>query len=164
MGPDCIPVGGSNVLSHSHDEYDVFLKTKSRLVNRNLWGLSYQYVLSYLFYYHHYYYYYYCYYLIIYLFFTAHPAILVLRPIPSWTTSIFIGQTIPSFAVDTHPLLPMRTIFVTCLLGLLKIACFFAGEATSLRSCSTVPTAIETGICVADQVCLAAKKGSCSKL
>ena len=41
---------------------------------------------------------------------------------------------------------------------------FFAGEATSLRSCSTVPTAIETGICVADQVCLAAKKGSCSKL
>ena len=69
---------------------------------------------------------YYCcyYYLIIYLFFTAHPAILVLRPIPSWTASIFIGQTIPSFAVDIHPLLPMRTIFVTCLLGLLKIACF----------------------------------------
>ena len=124
MGPDCIPVGGSKVLSHYHDEYDVFLKTKSRLVNRNLWGLSYQYVLSYLFYYHHYYYYYYCYYLIIYLFFTAHPAIFVLRPIPSWTTSIFIGQTIPSFAVDTHPLLPMRTIFVACLLGLLKIACF----------------------------------------
>ena len=121
MGPDCIPVGSSNVLSHSHDEYDVFLKIKSRLVIRKLWGLSYQYVLSYLFYYC---YYYYCYYLIIYLFFTAHPAILVLRPIPSWTTSIFIGQTIPSFAVDTHPLLPMRTIFVTCLLGLLKIACF----------------------------------------
>ena len=121
-GPDCIPVGGSNVLSHSHDEYDVFLKIKSRLVNRKLWGLSCQYVLSYLFFYH--YYYYYCYYLIIYLFFTAHPAIFVLRPIPSWTTSIFIGQTIPSFAVDTHPLLPMRTIFVTCLLGLLKIACF----------------------------------------
>ena len=69
---------------------------------------------------------YYCcyYYLIIYLFFTAHPAILVLRPIPSWTTSIFIGQTIPSFAVDTHPLLPMPTIFVTCLQGLLEIACF----------------------------------------
>ena len=41
---------------------------------------------------------------------------------------------------------------------------FFAGEATSLRSCSTVPTAIETGIRVADQVCLAARKGSCSKL
>ena len=41
---------------------------------------------------------------------------------------------------------------------------FFAGEATSLRSCSTVPTAIETGIRVADQVCLAAKKGSCSEL
>ena len=122
IGPDCIPVGGSNVLSHSHDEYDVFLKIKSRLVNRNLCGLSYQYVFSYLFYYH--YYYHYCYYLIIYLFFTAHPAIFVLRPIPSWTTSIFIGQTIPSFAVDTHPLLPMRTIFVTCLLGLLKIACF----------------------------------------
>ena len=122
IGPDCIPVGGSNVLSHSHDEYDVFLKIKSRLVNRNLWGLSYQYVFSYLFYYH--YYYHYCYYLIIYLFFTAHPAIFVLRPIPSWTTSIFIGQTIPSFAVDTHPLLPMRTIFVTCLLGRLKIACF----------------------------------------
>ena len=123
IGPDCIPVGGSNVLSHSHDEYDVFLKIKSRLVNRNLWGLSYQYALCYLFYHHHHYYYY-CYYLINYLFFTAHPAILVLRPIPSWTTSIFIGQTIPSFAVDTHPLLPMRTIFVTCLLGLLKIACF----------------------------------------
>ena len=122
IGPDCIPVGGSNVLSHSHDEYDVFLKIKSRLVNRNLCGLSYQYVFSYLFYYH--YYYHYCYYLIIYLFFTAHPAIFVLRPIPSWTTSIFIGQTIPSFAVDTHPLLPMHTIFVTCLLGLLKIACF----------------------------------------
>ena len=121
MGLDCIPVGGSNVLSHSHDEYDVFLKIKSRLVIRKLWGLSYQYVLSYLF---HYYYYYYCYYLIIYLFFTAHPAIFVLRPIPSWTTSIFIGQTIPSFAVDTHPLLPMRTIFVTRLQGLLKIACF----------------------------------------
>ena len=121
MGLDCIPVGDSNVLSHSHDEYDVFLKIKSRLVIRKLWRLSYQYVLSYLF---HYYYYYYCYYLIIYLFFTAHPAIFVLRPIPSWTTSIFIGQTIPSFAVDTHPLLPMRTIFVTCLLGLLKIACF----------------------------------------
>ena len=119
MGPDCIPVGDSNVLSHSHDEYNVFLKIKSSLVNRKLWGLSYQYVLSYLFYYH---YYYYCYYLIIYLFFTAHPAILVLRPIPSWTTSIFIGQTIPSFAVDTHPLLPMRTI--TYLLSLLKIACF----------------------------------------
>ena len=29
-----------------------------------------------------------------------------------------------SFAVDTHPLLPMCTIFVTCLLGLLKIGCF----------------------------------------
>ena len=41
---------------------------------------------------------------------------------------------------------------------------FFEGEATSLRSCSTVPTAIETGIRVADQVCLAARKGSCSKL
>ena len=41
---------------------------------------------------------------------------------------------------------------------------FFAGEATSPRSCSTVPTAIETGIRVADQVCLAARKGSCSKL
>ena len=122
IGPDCIPVGGSNVLSHSHDEYDVFLKIKSHLVNRNLCGLSYQCVFSYLFYYH--YYYHYCYYLIIYLFFTAHPAIFVLRPIPSWTTSIFIGETIPSFAVDTHPLLPMRTIFVTCLLGLLKIACF----------------------------------------
>ena len=122
IGPDCIPVWDSNVLSHSHDEYDVFLKIESRLVNRNLCGLSYQYVFSYLFYYH--YYYHYCYYLIIYLFFTAHPAIFVLRPIPSWTTSIFIGQTIPSFAVDTHPLLPMRTIFVTCLLGLLKIACF----------------------------------------
>ena len=119
MGPDCIPVGDSNVLSHSHDEYNVFLKIKSSLVNRKLWGPSYQYVLSYLFYYH---YYYYCYYLIIYLFFTAHPAIFVLRPIPSWTTSIFIGQTIPSFAVDTHPLLPMRTI--TYLLSLLKIACF----------------------------------------
>ena len=39
-------------------------------------------------------------------------------------TSIFIGQTIPSFAVDTHPLLPMRTIFVTRLQGLLKIAFF----------------------------------------
>ena len=155
MGLDCIPVGGSNVLSHSHDEYDVFLKIKSRLVIRKLWGLSYQYVLSYLFYYC---YYYYCYYLIIYLFFTAHPAIFVLRPIPSWTTSIFIGQTIPSFAVDTHPLLPMRTIFVTRLQGLLKIALFFVGEATSPQSCSTVPTAIETGIRVADQVCLAAKK------
>ena len=118
MGPDCIPVGGSNVLSHSHDEYYVFLKIKSRLVNRNLWRLSYQHVFFYLFYYHYYYY------LIIYLFFTAHPKILVRPPIPSWTTSIFIGQTIPSFAVDTHPLLPMRTIFVTCLLGLLKIACF----------------------------------------
>lgn len=33
---------------------------------------------------------------------------------------------------------------------------FFAGEATSLRSCSTVPTAIETGIRVADEVCRAA--------
>ena len=41
---------------------------------------------------------------------------------------------------------------------------FFVGEATSPRSCSTVPTAIETGIRVADQVCLAARKGSCSKL
>ena len=41
---------------------------------------------------------------------------------------------------------------------------FFAGEATSLRSCSTVPTAIETGIRVSDQVCLAARKESCSKL
>ena len=40
----------------------------------------------------------------------------------------------------------------------------FVGEATSPRSCSTVPTAIETGIRVADQVCLAARKGSCSKL
>ena len=160
MGPDCIPVGDSNVLSHSHDEYNVFLKIKSSLVNRKLWGLSYQYVLSYLFYYH---YYYYCYYLIIYLFFTVHPAILVLRPIASWTTSIFMGQTIPSFAVDTHPLLSMRTIFVTCLLAV-EDRLFFAGEATSLRSCSTVPTAIETGIRVADQVCLAARKGSCSKL
>ena len=78
-----------------------------------------------IYFYHHHHYYYYCYYLIIYLFFTAHPAILVLRPIPSWTTSIFIGQTIPSFAVDTHPLLPMRTIFVTRLQGLLKIACLW---------------------------------------
>ncbi|CAH3189133.1 unnamed protein product, partial [Porites evermanni] len=41
---------------------------------------------------------------------------------------------------------------------------FFAGEATSLRSCSTVPTAIETGIREADQVCLAAGKSLCSKL
>lgn len=41
---------------------------------------------------------------------------------------------------------------------------FFVGEATSPRSCSTVPTAIETGIRVADQVCLPARKGSCSKL
>ena len=43
---------------------------------------------------------------------------------------------------------------------------FFVSEATSPRSCSTVavPTAIETGIRVADQVCLAARKGSCSKL
>ena len=41
---------------------------------------------------------------------------------------------------------------------------FFAGEATSLRSCSTVPTAIETGLRVADQVRLAAGKGPCAKL
>ena len=97
---------------------NITFSSKSRLVNRNLWRLFYQHVFIYLFYYHYYYY------VIIYLFFTAHPAILVLRPIPSWTKSIFIGQTIPSFAVDTHSLLPMRTIFVTCLLGLLKIACF----------------------------------------
>ena len=91
------------------------ISSEHYLTNMPLW---------YLFYHHHHHYYYYCYYLIIYLFFTEHPAILVLRPIPSWTTSIFIGQTIPSFAVDTHPLLPMRTIFVTRLQGLLKIACF----------------------------------------
>jgi len=30
---------------------------------------------------------------------------------------------------------------------------FFAGEATSLRSCSTVPTAIETGERAAKEVC-----------
>ena len=33
---------------------------------------------------------------------------------------------------------------------------FFAGEATSSRSCSTVPTAIETGTRAADEVCCAA--------
>ena len=32
---------------------------------------------------------------------------------------------------------------------------FFAGEATSSRSCSTVPTAIETGTRAADEVCCA---------
>jgi len=41
---------------------------------------------------------------------------------------------------------------------------FFAGEATSLRSCSTVPTAVETGVRVADQVCYAAGMGPCAKL
>lgn len=41
---------------------------------------------------------------------------------------------------------------------------FFAGEATSLRSCSTVPTAIETGVRVADEVCHAAGMGPCAKL
>ena len=41
---------------------------------------------------------------------------------------------------------------------------FFAGEATSLRSCSTVPTAIETGVRVADEVCYAAGMGPCAKL
>ncbi|XP_078349624.1 putative flavin-containing monoamine oxidase A [Oculina patagonica] len=41
---------------------------------------------------------------------------------------------------------------------------FFAGEATSLRSCSTVPTAIETGTRVADEVCRVAGLVPCAKL
>ncbi|KAJ7383975.1 hypothetical protein OS493_024665 [Desmophyllum pertusum] len=41
---------------------------------------------------------------------------------------------------------------------------FFAGEATSLRSCSTVPTAIETGTRVADEVCRVAGLIPCAKL
>ena len=39
---------------------------------------------------------------------------------------------------------------------------FCAGEATSIRSCSTVPTAIETGVRVADQVCHAAGVLNCN--
>ena len=41
---------------------------------------------------------------------------------------------------------------------------FFAGEATSLRSCSTVPTAIETGTRVAEEVCRVAGMAPHSKL
>lgn len=41
---------------------------------------------------------------------------------------------------------------------------FFAGEAASLRSCSTVPTAVETGVRAADQVCQAAGMSPRAKL
>lgn len=41
---------------------------------------------------------------------------------------------------------------------------FFAGEATSLRSCSTVPTAIETGVRAAEEVCSVAGLFPCAKL
>ena len=41
---------------------------------------------------------------------------------------------------------------------------FFAGEATSLSSCSTVPTAIETGVRAAQEVCSVAGLVPCAKL
>lgn len=41
---------------------------------------------------------------------------------------------------------------------------FFAGEATSLRSCSTVPTAIETGVRAAEEVCSVTGLVPCAKL
>ena len=41
---------------------------------------------------------------------------------------------------------------------------FFAGEATSLRSCATVPTAIETGIRAAEEVCRARAMSPVAKI
>ena len=41
---------------------------------------------------------------------------------------------------------------------------FFAGEGTSLRSCSTVPTAIETGVRAAGEVCCVTGLVPCAKL